>query len=127
MDFERRPVSGFDRMSTNVGLAPLPLRLFAILFVSAELVSFAVSPSPLRAVGVILSAAAVLGIIAAIWIVWCGVGVILLISIAVDAISGRPWYEIAWALIALTLLCWPSSWAYINAGGVTEGSPSAEK
>jgi hypothetical protein len=127
MDIERRPVSGFVRFSTQIGLAPLTLRLFAILFVLAELVSLVISPSPLRGVGVILSVAAVLGIFAAIWVVWFGVGVILLISIAVDAVSGRPWYEIAWALVALTLLCWPSSRAYINSGGIAERSPSAEK
>jgi hypothetical protein len=83
--------------------------------------------SPLRGFGVILSVAATVGIISAIWVVWFGVGFILVVSIAVDAITGRPWYEIAWALVALTLLCWPSSWAYINSGGVAEGSPSAEE
>jgi hypothetical protein len=127
MDVERRPASRLDRLSTQARLAPLTLRMFALVFVLAELVALVASPSPLRGVGVILSIAAVFGILAAIWVVWFGVGVILLISIVVDAVSGQPWYEIAWALVALTLLCWPSSWAYINSGGVVEGSPSAEK
>lgn len=127
MDIERQSVSGFDRFSTQFGLAPLTLKLFAILFVLADLVALVISPSPGLGVGAIVAVAAVFGIITAIWVVWFGVGMLLLISIAIDAISGGPWYEIAWALLALTLLCWPSSWAYIISGGVTKGSPSAEK
>jgi hypothetical protein len=127
MDSERRLVRGFDWFSTQIGLAPVTLRLFAVLFVLVDLVALVISPSPGLGVGVVLSMAAVLGIIAGIWVVWFGVGVLLLISIAVDAITGGPWYEIAWPLLALTLLCWPSSWAYINSGGVPEGSPGAEE
>ena len=127
MSIKRRPASGFDRFSTQVGLAPLTLRLFAPLFVLAELGALVISPSPLLGVGVILSVAAVLGILAAIWAVWFVVGIVLLLSIAVDAMSGRPWYEIAWALVGLSLLCWPSSWAYINSGGAAKRSPGAEK
>lgn len=119
--------NSLEQFSTKVRLAPLTLWLFAPLYVLAEIGSLVISPGPLRAVGVVLSVAAALGILAAIWVVWFMVGLILLASIVVDAISGQPWYEIAWALVSLVLLCWPSSWAYINSGGVTEGSPSAEK
>jgi hypothetical protein len=127
MDIDQARVRGFERLSKSLGLAPLTLRLFALLFVLGDLVAFVISPSPLRGVGVPLALAAALGIMAAIWWVWCGVGVILLISLAVNAISGGPWAEIAWDLICLSLLCWPSSWAYVNAGESAESSSDAEK
>ncbi|HEX4308046.1 MAG TPA: hypothetical protein VHZ54_18565 [Solirubrobacterales bacterium] len=127
MGIGQRWISRFERLSKQVVLAPLTLRLFALLFVLAELISLVISPSPLRGGGLILAVVAALGIMAAIWVVWFGVGVIAVISVAVNAISGGPWYEIAWAVISLSLLCWPSSWAYVNSRESVEGSSSAEK
>lgn len=75
----------------------------------------------------VLSVAVAFGIMAAIWALWFAVGAILLLSAGAEAVTGQPWYEIAVSLVALGLLCWPSSWAYINSREDVEESPTAEE
>jgi hypothetical protein len=120
MTTEARPNGDLARFRRRLLLAPSTLKLFAVLFVLAELVALVISPSALRGFGVLLAIGASVGVLAAIWVVWFGVGIILLISLVVGSVGGHPWYEVAWPVLALTLLCWPTSWTFINSGA---GSP----